>query len=286
MTFDRRFAVNEDGYIIDKLNPANTTKGQWFEGDPDDDMHLREKVLWARLGILFDDLIINKNAMERFAPTGEEYQPHCQERFPIFWASFKAIQASHLNTLDVALSCRYKFDGELKREKPGWQDVTSLSLFADDVERLLRDLYGERDNEAIDRIRSAVFVIVAQFTNYLREDLAIEHGDAAAFDYACGIGVPDGCGISGSDCRRSQRAARDLEQRAHAVRANPTAFSKYTVAFVDDMFANWKRLARPIARSDETVTAVAGNDQIGQSGSELSNKINYEYVDDECRIPV
>jgi hypothetical protein len=206
-------------------------------------VHLREQVLWSRLDDLVGELIININPIEKL-PNGEGYQPNCEEQHSIFWALYHAIKASHLNTLDVALSIQHRFGGELKRENVGWRDFTSLSLFADDVERVLRDLYGELDNEAIDRGRRAVFGIVEEFTKYLRKDLWQEHQNAEAVDYMCGIGVPEGCGIHGSDDRRGHCAAHDLEIRVRAVRANPAVFSKYTVMFADKLFANWRSLAR------------------------------------------
>jgi hypothetical protein len=190
---------------------------------------------------LVHDLIINTNQKE--SQNGEEYQPVCQEANTIWCALHTTIIASHLNTLDVALSVQHKFDGKLKREKRGWQDGTSLSLFVDDVERLLRDLYGESDNQAIDRVRSAVFVIVRGFAEHLRKDIEQEHGDAEDIDSVWGIGVPEGYGISGHDHRKANKACRELAIRARSVRANPTAFSKYTVEFVNELYATWPRLA-------------------------------------------
>jgi hypothetical protein len=246
MTINDRFYLNEDNRIIDKLNPANNGKAEWLEeyGYPRNEQSFRELLLWRRLRDLVHDLIINTNPIEK-RHNGEEYQPVCEGALSIWHALHKTIIASHLNTLDVALSVRHKFGGELKREKRGWQDVTSLSLFVDDVERLLRDLYGESDNQAIDHVRSALFVIISGFAEHLRKDLGQEHGDAADIDYVCGIGVPEGCGIHGHDHGKANKAAHDLAIRAAAVRANPTAFSKYTVEFVNDLYAHWRRLADP-----------------------------------------
>jgi hypothetical protein len=207
---------------------------------------------------LVGDLIINTNPIEKVRD-GEEYQPICEERHSIFWPLYSAIKASHLNTLDVALSIQHRFGGEPKREKIGWQDFTSLSLFADDVERLLRDLYGEFDDEALIRVRRAVLCMVEEFTKYLRKGLWQEHRDAMNVDYMCGIGVPDGYGIGGSEFRRGLRAAHDLKAHAGAVRANPATFSKYTVEFVNEFFADWRSLTQlteefPLARPAEEIS--------------------------------
>jgi len=72
-----------------------------------------------------------------------------------------------LNTLNPAESIRNRFDGKLKRQKDSLQEFTSLSLFRDDVERLLRDLYGDIESEALDHILLAVFCIVQEFTHYV-----------------------------------------------------------------------------------------------------------------------
>jgi hypothetical protein len=239
MNTNHRFYLNADNHILDKLNPANNEKGKWFEelGYPRNEQSFRELLLWRRLGELLPNLSLStKKGCDGYQPSFEHS----------IWHSLSTtIKASHLNTLDIALSLQHKFSGELKREKRSWQDVTSLSLFVDDVERLLRDLYGESDNEAIDRVREAVFVIVHSFTEHLRRDLWQEHQDAEDIDYMNGIGVPKGHGISGSDHRRGHRAADNLVLRARAVRADPAAFSKYTVEFVNDLYTHMPRLAEP-----------------------------------------
>jgi hypothetical protein len=236
---DQRFFLSEKNYVMDKLNPDNNYKAEWLEqlNCPKDEKSLRELLLWRNLGELLPNLIINKNPMAK-DHDGKEYQPPCNELYSIWFALNEAIVASHLNTLDAATSLQHEFDGKLKREKSGWQDFSSLSLFADDVERMLRDIYGESENQAIDRVRRAVLCIVREFTRYLREDLWQEHKDTMNIDYAFGIGVPKGCFIHGSDRRRADLAIHSLIRRACAVRANPAAFSEYTVEFVKEMYAD------------------------------------------------
>jgi hypothetical protein len=252
MIINRRFFLDEDDRIIDNLNPANNQKAKWFEqpGYPKDEKCFRELLLWRRIGDLLPNLIINTNPMEK-SPNGEEYQPRCEEMRSIWVALDRVIVASHLNTLNVGLSLLHKFSGELRRNKEGMQDLTSLSLFVDDVERLLRDLYGESDEQAIDQVRHAVFVIVEEFTRYLRNDLWQEYRSAQDFDYVFGIGLPDDCGISGSDHRRMVSAVRDLALRARAVRANPAAFSRYTGSFVNKLYEkDWPPLTRPLENAE------------------------------------
>jgi hypothetical protein len=147
--------------------------------------------------------------------------------------------ASHLNTLDIAVSSRRSASDELATKKRGMQDFTSLSLFADDVERLLRDFYGDSEREAIDRIRRAVFEITEVFTQYLRKNLWQEHRDACAVDYVLGIGVPEEADIGSSDYGCANKARYDLAVRIRAVHANPTAFGKYTIEFAKVPDEGW-----------------------------------------------
>jgi hypothetical protein len=97
--------------------------------------------------------------MQRDA-SGHEYKPTNEESFAICWAILLTIRASHLNTFDPALSVQHKFNGKLRRQKKHTQDFTSLALFRDDVECLLRDLYGDVESEALDSVVWAVLRIV------------------------------------------------------------------------------------------------------------------------------
>src|SRR5215467_324397 len=111
-------------------------------------------------------------------PSGEEYKPYNEESFAILWAMLATIRASHLNMFDPALSIQHKFDGKLRRQKKHTQDFTSLALFRDDVECLLRDLYGDLESDALDSVLRAVFRVVEQFGKFVRLDLSKEHRDA------------------------------------------------------------------------------------------------------------
>jgi len=238
MSTNQRFVLNEKRYVVDTFNPANSAKGYCHEGDAEDDRHLRERVLMIRLSDILGKLIINLRPMQKF-PSGEEHQPFNEEVHAIWLAVFRAIRASHLSSYDPTLSIQHKFGGILTRQKEGMADFTSLSLFRDDVECLLRDLYGDIDGEALDSVLYAVFSIVKAFTKYVRADLWKEHSDAENLDYMFGIGVPEGYGISGSDWRRGMSAKFDLFVRAYEVLAGPSAFSKYTVEFAKHFGEHW-----------------------------------------------
>src|SRR6516225_6038360 len=98
MTINQRFSVNENNKVIDSLAPANTFQ-RYASYKSEDDMHLREDVVFRRLSCLVDDLIVNTNPMAKL-PTDEDYQPFCEERHAISGALYQAIEASH-HTLDV-----------------------------------------------------------------------------------------------------------------------------------------------------------------------------------------
>jgi len=253
MSIHRRFALDQNRYVIDKMNPANSGKGYCHQGTSEDDRHLRERVLMVRLGDMLDKLIINRKAAQKYPITGKEYQPFNEESHAILEAILGAIHSSHLNTLDPSLSVWHKSDGRPRREKNGMQDFTSLSLFRDDVESLIRDLYGDIGNEALERVLCAVFTIVREFTRYVRIDLWKEHSDAEERDYSVGIGMPEGCGLSGSEWRRGMVARDDLAARAREVRANPSAFSEYTVEFVKALDQHWPGMSKFKVVEDEVV---------------------------------
>jgi hypothetical protein len=164
MSINCRFALDEKRYVIDLLNPANSGKCLCLQGDPEDDSYLRERVLMVRLKEMLDKLIINLRPMQK-SSWGEEYEPHNEESFAIWWAMLGTIKASQLNTFDSALSIQHKFDGKLKRQKKHTQDFTSLALFRDDVECLLRDLYGDVESEALDSILRAMFRLLNSLRN-------------------------------------------------------------------------------------------------------------------------
>jgi hypothetical protein len=238
MSNNRRFALDEKRNVIDAVNATNSGKAYCHEGDPEDDKYLRERVLLIRLSGMIKKLIINLRPRQKL-PSGEEYEPFNEESDSIWLALLYTIRASHLNTFDPTISTRHKFDGKLRRQKKHTQDFTSLSLFRDEVECLLRDLYGDVDSEALESIVWAVFRIVEEFTKYVRPDLWKEHQDAEALDYMFGIGLPEGYGINGSVWRRGMVAKADLIHRARVVNANPSTYSEYTREFAKLFAEQW-----------------------------------------------
>jgi hypothetical protein len=121
------------------------------------------------------------------------------------------------------------------RGEVGWQEITSISLFVSDLECLLRDLYGDFDDDVIESTREAIFGIVQEFLRFARSDLWVEHESAVDIDYTCGIGMPEGMGISASDYQATRKAILYLFDRVRRFRANPGAFSQYTSRLVTSL---------------------------------------------------
>jgi hypothetical protein len=69
MNANQRFCLNENRHITDRLNPS--VDFSWPEELADDELHLREHILWRRLADLVNALIINTNPVEKL-PNGEE----------------------------------------------------------------------------------------------------------------------------------------------------------------------------------------------------------------------
>jgi hypothetical protein len=186
----------------------------------------------VRLGKLVDDLI--------------ELEPETvgrPERHSIWLALYSLIQATHLHTVDPTVALERRFAGDLERKKIGVHAFTSLALFTDDVERLLRDLYG--DIPEVDPVVRAVSVIAQELLRFAQPDLWQEHQDAVAWDYIHGIGLPEGYGISGSEHGRGIQGANNLRIRARRVIAEPSSFSKYTVEFTTKHIVASIRMENP-----------------------------------------
>jgi hypothetical protein len=217
-----RFFIDENRDVFDRLNPLPGMAYHYLVVPPKpNQVQLRESLLHRRLEGLVEDLVINLRW--KFSDYGH----------PIVLCLFHAIRASALNTVAPSRGIQFRFDGTLWRGKPHLQDTTSLSLFCDDVERLLRDLYGDVDDDKLEDVLSAVRVIVRELTHFVRKELWQEDIDADDFDYYSGNHRPKGLNISSSDCRRALKALEDLRTRARDVSTSPAGHSKYTIQFAE-----------------------------------------------------
>jgi hypothetical protein len=240
MNTKRRFVLDEERQIIDTLNPADLALSRLHrvhEDEPDDERYLRERVLNCRLDALIHKLIINQKP-KQIDRLGREDEPFNNDAYEISLVMFSLIPAL-LHVVDPGSSTQHARAENSVRTKERTRDLSSLSLFVDDIELLLRDLYGDVDIPTLDRIRPAVLSVVLGLTKYVRKDLWQEHEDAIAFDNSLGIGIPDGYGISGSDRRGGLAAQANLVPRIRDVESDPSAFSEYTVGFAKLFGERW-----------------------------------------------
>jgi hypothetical protein len=259
MNADIRFTIDENGFVIDSINPTNSGKWRAAEDTSHADKDLRYRVLSARLWEMTGKLMINLRPSYKTS-SGEEYEPTNALRLSLYLAVSQTIRTSHLNTFDPLISVRQKFDGHLKDQKNGLQDFTSIALFCDDVERLLRDLYGDIEDNALVGLKRTVALLVEEFTQYACTDIWKEHQCAVVADEGLwGIGVPEGYAINGSMWRRGMQAYRDLGEGVREVRANRNAFGPYTIQSADWLAEEWPRLT-DVAEKDL-------NDPKGEIGS-------------------
>jgi hypothetical protein len=237
---NRRFSLDEEGFVIDHANLENSGRYMYRGDCKDPDTDFRRHLLRLRLDELVSKLIARPNARKA--------------RDSLAHMLLAAIEASQLNTLDPSLSMQYPFKGRLRRRKEGMQDHTSISLFVRDVERVLRDLYGDIDRGELDTLLGAVRDIVVEFTSFVRPDLRAEYFEAHTIDYRMGINREEGEGVSSREAGEASLAAMVLAVRAIEVASNPGAYCRYTIKFVKALDKYWPNLGGWDRRS--TVTRV------------------------------
>lgn len=229
---NRRFQLDEKGNVADKL--CWLSKVPWCSSDErhPTQIELRERVLEHHLLNLVDDLA-SANPIVLHSD-GHHRRSRSEEVFSLFRVLHSVIRSSKLSKIPSEVSSKRRSSGRCRPRGQGRQTTTSLRLFVDDVERLLRNIYGASECRQIERLCDCLLVVTREFTRHIKTDLYEEHCAAETIDFGfSGIGIPDGYGISGSDFRSAQMACFDLELRARAVCANPNRFSKYTVEFAN-----------------------------------------------------
>jgi hypothetical protein len=224
----RRFSIDKNSCVVDKAFPNHHRRKYKYYGDPNDsDSDIRRTLLWQGIRRLLPKLIVGSKASTI--------------RHHFGYMLLAALEASQLNTLDPLVAIQHPFNGKL-RKKEGMKDYSSISLFIRDVERLLRELYGDLDRTEFGMALYAVRSIVVTFMRFVRPDLAAEYGHAESIDYRVGIGRPEGYGISSSQHGAASMAAMVLAVRTLQVASNPTANCFYTMKFVKALNKYWPKL--------------------------------------------
>ena len=142
-----RFTLDANRRVIDALNPANSGKGYCHKGAPEDDTHLRNCVLRACMREILDKLW----PVTKISLAGKDFSLSSweDERHAVLTLILHNIETSRLAEFDPSLSIEHKFRGVVRQRRTGIQSFTSLGLFLDDAERLLRDLYGDIDDRGV-----------------------------------------------------------------------------------------------------------------------------------------
>lgn len=104
MTIVQRFYLNEHDRVIDKLGTIDNAEVVWCENKaPKDETCLRECVLGSRLSRLVSGLVVDTAPTKKLFNT-KDGQALTSERYSLWSTLFRAIGASHLHTIDIALS--------------------------------------------------------------------------------------------------------------------------------------------------------------------------------------
>jgi len=216
--------------VIDKLNPAIGPLGGRWDCKTDDEIGLRGVYFYGRLYNLVYDLLFTGGEEDLGSVVVGVSRPFNEYAEELSDAICASLLASCLHKVDISVSIQKRFDGTLKRERRGMLMFTSISYFCDDVERLLRDLFGDIDGEQMDSVLGSVLVITRSFICCTRKDLSQEDINAQQVDWGLyAIDVPDGYDYWGM----AWKAQADLAVRVRGVLENPSAFSKYTVEFAN-----------------------------------------------------
>src|SRR5258708_22676997 len=124
----RRFSIDNNSYVVDKAHPNQVKKFKYDDNPKDSDSEIRRCMLGQGIERLLPKLIVGSEA--------SSIRHHLGDML------LATLETSQLNSQDPLLAIQYPFKGKL-RSKGGMQDNTSISLFVRDVERLLRELYGD-----------------------------------------------------------------------------------------------------------------------------------------------
>jgi hypothetical protein len=229
---NQRFVLNSEGYVVDKSNSkvSHYFRYETNEGDTSENP-LREDMLFAQLCELVDKLLVNNNAVKQ--TRSGPYQDKNPENYSLALIIYQIIKESRLNGRHVLASLQHKPRGKLRPNVGGWQDITSIALFINDIECLLRDLYGDfDDDDAIGPIRRVILVVVPQFLRLVRNDLWLEHSSAVDIDDQFDLKAID-LGICPGDLARAAfKGTAYLLDRVQEFRRNPSPFSQYTASFL------------------------------------------------------
>jgi hypothetical protein len=172
------------------------------------------------------------------------------------------LEASQLNRRDVRVSLQNRFKGRLRHRKTELKEVTTISLFTDDVERLLRDLYGDIESDGFTELMGAVKSTAVTLSSLLLPELGEEYNTACNVDVGAGRSLPPGEGVSTAMIIGAVEHAQTLILRIREVLSCPSAYGRYTVSFATTVreywpaVQEWRPLAKKIRGGGEAAAAL------------------------------
>ena len=229
-----RFSLSKNRYVIDNLNPKNSFLIYIPSGCEESQECLRINVLLFHVHRLLKDLLrlkqANKpNRLWRVLPSAA-----------VTMGSV-LVAIGEVSFPTRARSGRQRETPIRKRpEMRGIQAFTSLSLFANDLQATIADLYDNPSCVTLGSVHNAVLETLRACLKESLRDLWKEYDWATNIDYSWyGIGLISGYGISTEEYKRAVEGIEEIALRAKAVRATPEKFCPYTIRFVDCLDKHW-----------------------------------------------
>jgi hypothetical protein len=241
----KRFLLDSQGRISDKAHPEYRTETPYYMNPLSckpygDEPRLRTGFFVRRLERLIPELTQGNGSKRQRRGFFTE--------LPDLLCAI--LEPSQLNRRDVRASLRKPFNGRLK-QKTELQEFTSISLFIDDVERLLRDLYGDVDSDRFNDLVAAMKLTTLTLSSHLLPDLEAEHNTAFLVDRGAGRCLPPGDGVSKWMVTDGVEAGEELILRVRAVLSSASAYGRYTVGFAKALNEYWPAVQqwRPLAKT-------------------------------------
>lgn len=238
MSKRQRFYLNNNGYIVDRLDWTNNGL-VWTPEELPDGEYMRKRVFRARLKSLFDQLLPSSDL--------KKYPQH--ERLEKFVEVENALVEMVSAVGERCLECdiHHQNDRPAHRAKvkgPGGrlQDIASIALFARDLEALASNIYEISERDASAHLRKAIIATLKMSMNESLLHLWNEYCDAFTVDGDSRIpGYPHKY-----DSYDEADAFERLLARAKLVKKHPARFGTYTVKFIKIFEINLKERTPPL----------------------------------------
>jgi hypothetical protein len=242
-----RFRLSKNRYVIDNLNPKNSFRVYIPSGCEESQECLRINVLLFHVQRLLKDLLRLKQASKpnqlwRVLPSA------------VVTMGSVLVAIGEVSFPTRVLSRRQREIPIRKRlEEGGIQAFTSLSLFANDLQAIIADLYDNPSCVTLGSVHNAVLETLRACLSEPLRDLWREYDWATSIDHSWyGIGPIPGYGISTEEYERAVEGIEEIALRANAVRAKPEKVSPYTIQFVGYLDKYW-----PVFKTFKTHKPVA-----------------------------